>query len=209
MRLYLRLLLPAGLIAVTALTAGCERIGNPLQALGQGVPPPDEFAVIKRRPLAMPPRLGLPEPRPGMPSPLDPQPRQEAAIALLGTPAPAGGTAAGQPITAAEAALLRSADAATASNEVRAALSRDSVDRPYEPPTIFELFGMADSSIDEAERLAPADEAERLQRSGVPAPIDPRPAPEGEERRLVDGPEDEATEEGVRVFRAPRATGRP
>ncbi|HUF57624.1 MAG TPA: DUF3035 domain-containing protein, partial [Thermohalobaculum sp.] len=83
MRLHLGALL-ATTIAAGALTAGCDRIGSPLQALGQGIPPPDEFAVIKRRPLQMPPGLGLPEPRPGAPSPLDPQPRAEAALALLG-----------------------------------------------------------------------------------------------------------------------------
>ena len=208
MRLHLGALL-ATAIATSALTAGCDRIGNPLQALGQGIPPPDEFAVIKRRPLQMPPGLGLPEPRPGAPSPLDPQPRAEAAYALLGTPAPATRAVPGQPMTAGEAALLASADAASASSDVRVQLAREEDTGPYEPPTIFELFGGASPGIDEEERLQPVDEAERLQRTGVLAPSDPRPPSDEEERRMVDGPEDDTTEEGVRVFRAPQTTGRP
>ncbi|HUF56913.1 MAG TPA: hypothetical protein VMM55_10190, partial [Thermohalobaculum sp.] len=97
-----------------------------------------------------------------------------------------------------------------ASSDVRVQLARERDTGPYEPPTVAELFGLsAGPAIREEERLLPVEEAERLQQAGVAAPADPRPPSDEEPRRLVDGPEIETTEEGVRVFRAPQTTGRP
>ena len=203
----LRRVLPAGLIVATALVAGCDRTGSPVRALGRDVPPPDEFAVLSRAPLRMPPGMGLPEPRPGAPSPLDPRPQQEAAMALLGTPTPAR-SAGG--VTAAEAALLESADAAAASEEVRVQLARDRArgDEVYDPPTIFELFGIAERApIPPEERLDPVREAQRLQRTGVSAPSDPLARPEGAEEIP---PQQVAEEPEIRTFSPPiRRSPRP
>ena len=61
---------PAGLTAMLLALSACGAIGNPLEALGARIPPPDEFQVIVRKPLVMPASATLPEPRPGVPSPL-------------------------------------------------------------------------------------------------------------------------------------------
>lgn len=199
-----RVWLTAGLIGLAGLAAGCDRIGNPLTAIGGRVPPPDEFAVMERRPLIMPPALGLPEPRPGAPSPLDPNPERDAAMALLGTAEP---RPVSREVTSGEAALLTSADAAAASNDIRVQLTLDerTRDEPYEPPSVFELLGLAGGpGIDDAERLEPVAESQRLQREGVAAPNDPLAEPPPPEAAA--GPEPEA---GFEPYVAPRQTPRP
>ena len=208
MTLTRKLIVPATLALTVMLPAGCGGFGNPFESVGN-LPPPDEFAVIKRRPLEMPPALGLPEPRPGAPSPLDPTPERDAAVALLGADAR---PAASRQMTASEAALLQSANAASASNDVRVELALDEqsgrTNEPYEPPSVFELFG-AESAADSKERLEPQAEARRLQESGVSAPSDPFAVPEEEgepPRRVVIG---EEPEEPFTVYKAPRKTSRP
>lgn len=194
----LRYLTPA--LAAAVLLGGCDRIGNPLEALGQQPPPPDEFAVVKRKPLMMPPALALPEPRPGAPSPLDPNPELEAQAALLGTAA-----VAAPPNPAGEAALLSAADAGAASNDIRVQLTLDAGQEEsgeYQPPTILELFGLGDGeeAIDEAARLDPVAESQRLQRQGVIAPADPDAAAATAATSEVVGVEST----GPRLFRPPR-----
>ncbi len=76
---------PAGLTAMLLALSACGSIGNPLEALGAKIPPPDEFQVIARKPLMMPATATLPEPRPGASSPLDPDPHRDALQALFGT----------------------------------------------------------------------------------------------------------------------------
>ena len=203
----------AGLAAALALVAGCDRVGNPFEAFGAGVPPPDEFQVIQYEPLVVPETYSLPEPTPGAPSPRAPNPQQEAVAALLGPGAVQ--TAAAGP-SAGEQRLLASADAAGASGDIRVQLEQDRrarPDEPYEPPTIWELlgFGSDEEEIDETQVIDPDVEAERLQAQGIATPVDPdaaeraaraaaeeaeeaaRPAPEPIDRRPINriGPEPE------------------
>lgn len=202
----------AALGTAVLVTAGCDRGSNPFSA-----PPPDEFAVVKRRPLEMPPSVGLPEPRPGEPSRLDIDPNREAALALLGTPNPE--VRASAP-SSTEAELLAAADASAASSDIRVQLAEDQErgdDGPYEPPSIFELFGMVDPpAIDEEERLQPIPESQRLQQSGVIAPSDPLAAvPEERPERVPAFEADRPTTviEGEPAFppggRPQPATGEP
>ncbi|GMG82221.1 hypothetical protein LNKW23_14340 [Paralimibaculum aggregatum] len=159
--------------------AGCSSIGNPLQALSQKKPGPDEFAVVVRDRLQMPPGLGnstLPPPDPGRPSPLDPDPRADAATVLTGGAVP---PSAPQRVTVSrgEAALLAAADASAVSPAVRLEIQAENealeANQPYEVPTIFELFS-GDDAIDPEVLLDPVAESQRLQATGVPAPVDRR-----------------------------------
>lgn len=168
-------------VAAMALAAlgGCDRIGSPLQALTSKPPAPDEFQVIARRPLVMPATVSLPEPRPGARSPLEPDPNRDAVVALLGTDTRAAGAGA----SAGEQALLSAANATSSDPTIRAALASDSAgdaNAPYEPPTIWELFG-GGGSEKPADALDAAAEARRLQSQGIAAaPVDPDARPEGE-----------------------------
>ncbi len=167
-------------VAIAALVAlgGCDRIGNPFVVLSSKPPAPDEFQVITRKPLMMPPTDALPEPRLGAPSPLDPTPNRDAELALLGTdvgPPPVGSSQG-------EQALLSAADVAASNPEIRQTLSQDATgsNEPYEPPTIFELLGASEAPPKDA--IDAAAEARRLQAEGVaPAPIDPNERPVVEE----------------------------
>ena len=173
---------PAGLAVMLLALSACGTIGNPLEALGARIPPPDEFQVIARKPLVMPAAATLPEPRPGAPSPLDPDPHRDALQALFGI--------SGSPVvdtiepSAGELVLLSSANAAAASSEIRVQLEEERIQeeaaKPYEPPSLGELLsGRKSEKLDESELLDPVAESQRLQREGYVTPVDPNAAAEG------------------------------
>jgi hypothetical protein len=86
------------IVALSALLVLVACGGNGVPELmnlrtGQG---PDEFGIVPPKPLAMPESLAdLPEPTPGGTNRTDRDPEAEAAIALGGRPAAAGGIPAG------------------------------------------------------------------------------------------------------------------
>jgi len=172
-----RLAGPAGLMAMLLAVAACDRTGGPLEMLGAAIPPPDEFQVIVHKPLVIPATVALPEPRPGAPSPLAPDPLLDAQLALFG--------AGGSPVvsttgpSAGERVLLSSANAAVASGDITVQLEQDRIreaeEKPYEPPTLVELFGGGGGKkkLDESELLDPVAESQRLQREGYLTPVDP------------------------------------
>ena len=176
---------PAGLTAMLLALPACDTFGSPLETLGIRIPPPDEFQVIARKPLVMPVSASLPEPRPGAPSPLDPDPHRDAIEALFGTSGSPAAGAIGP--SAGERVLLSSANAA-ASSEIRVLLEeerlQEEVAKPYQAPSLSELFGGGDEQIDESEMLDPVAESQRLQREGYVTPVDPEAAAEVEEEAL-------------------------
>lgn len=157
---------------------GCGQFGDPLDALGASIPPPDEFQVMRYEPLVVPGSYTLPEPQPGAASPRAPRPNEAAIAALLG---PEAAQAAAAEPSPGEQALLSSAAATTAAPEIRVQLEEDkrqaAASKAYEPPTIWELFGFGgDGESDEAELIDPLTEAERLQAEGILTPVDPEAA---------------------------------
>ncbi|MEM7189730.1 MAG: DUF3035 domain-containing protein [Pseudomonadota bacterium] len=159
--------------------SGCERLGSPLDVLGGKRPGPDEFQVVKRKPLQMPRSLSLPEPRLGERSPLDFDPANQAATVLTGNQQ----TATTGP-SAGESALLSAANAEAAQSDIRTQLIEDKENpwgnQPYEAPTILELVNL---DGEKAEDVLNADaEADRLRQQGVaPAPVNPAAVPNAEE----------------------------
>lgn len=75
---------PAALIAVMAAAAAASSCGMFREAMGTGQGAPDEFRVVTRAPLVMPPDYALRPPRPGEPRPQELQPNEEARTALFG-----------------------------------------------------------------------------------------------------------------------------
>lgn len=174
----------AAMVALATL-AGCDRVGNPLEAIGAKIPPPDEFQVIASKPLQMPADANLPEPTPGAPSPLEHDPHADARAALLGvtgsTVEPTAAPSAGEEV------LLSSANAASASGDIRVQLDEEKrqaeANKPYEPPSVLELLSISKKEkLDESELLDPQVEAERLQQAGTATPVDPNPVIEDEPR---------------------------
>ena len=167
---------PVGMTAMVLALQACGAIGNPLEALGAKIPPPDEFQVIARAPLVMPATTALPVPTPGAPSPLDPDPHRDALRALLG--------ASGSPVvssitpSAGELVLLSSANAAVAATDIRVQLEEEKIEKeknkPYAAPSIGEFFGgKKREKLDETTLLDPVAESQRLQREGYVTPADP------------------------------------
>jgi len=179
----------AGAIAL----GGCDTVGSPLDVIQGKRTSPDEFQVLARKPLRMPGSSDLPEPRLGAPSPLEPDARNAAIVALFGAP---GAAAPGTGASPGERALLDAARVSAAAEldaELSTAEDRLIVDRPYEPPTLIELFSDSERPEGAEDAIDPAAEARRLQRLGVSAaPIDPTDRPQTEtppeaEPEILDG----------------------
>jgi hypothetical protein len=111
----------AALVAVAALTgaglAGCGSMGR---ALGMSKQSPDEFAVVTKAPLVLPPDYELRPPKPGAKRPQELEPSEAAKQALFKNQF-------GQPAapTTGEQALLTSAGADQADPEIRQQIAQD------------------------------------------------------------------------------------
>lgn len=77
------------LFVFPALLAGCSDVTD---TLGLGRNPPDEFAVVDRPPLAMPPDFDLRPPKPGAPRPQDMSTNKRASTMLFGSGAAVANT---------------------------------------------------------------------------------------------------------------------
>lgn len=153
--------------------AGCDTIGSPADLLYGRADSPDEFKVLARKPLKMPGTLDLPEPRLGEPSPLEPDPANDAVVALMGVPSADAAVQA----SPGERALLDAANVAATSPDVALQLEQTQAElearQPYDPPSILEVLGSGDPE-ETRDALDPAAEARRLQREGIStAPVDP------------------------------------
>jgi hypothetical protein len=76
-----RLIAAAAILAVAGGLSGC---GSTKRALGMTKVTPDEFRVVTKAPLVVPPDYGLRPPSPGEPRPQELQPESAARNALLG-----------------------------------------------------------------------------------------------------------------------------
>ena len=95
---------PALVAMGLAVTLGA--CGSLSDALGQGKNPPDEFQVVARAPLSLPPNYDLRPPRPGAPRPQERSATEAAAERILGRPARTTSGNAGPAIAAAPAAPI-------------------------------------------------------------------------------------------------------
>lgn len=93
--------------------------GSLSESLGYGKEAPDEFAIVTKAPLVIPPDYSLRPPRPGAPSPRETSPESVAQVALLGSDSFLAQGAANGP-SPGEVALLSNAGALNADPAVRA-----------------------------------------------------------------------------------------
>ena len=93
----------AAAVALLVVLGACGQLRD---ALGQGKDPPDEFQVVARAPLALPPNYDLRPPRPGAPRPQEQSATDAAAERILGRSARATnrGSGSGPAVSAAPAA---------------------------------------------------------------------------------------------------------
>ncbi len=108
-------------VCMAALLAGCSDVTD---TLGFGRNPPDEFAVVDRPPLSMPPDFDLRPPRPGAPRPQDTETKQRASVLLFGNKNPSASEDSSFNYDS-EKALLKAAGADNAAPDIRETVDRE------------------------------------------------------------------------------------
>lgn len=94
------------------------------QMLGLERQPPDEFAVVSRAPLSVPPEFSLRPPEPGAPRPQEGRASDQARRALTGTEMQAAYRRAG--LSPGESTLLARTGAANVPDDIRSTIDRES-----------------------------------------------------------------------------------
>jgi hypothetical protein len=164
----LSLLILGSLVALS----GCSSVKD---TLGMERTTPDEFAVVERAPLTVPPNFDLVAPQPGA---LRPQDNTESSAKglVLGSQSSAPKAANG---SRAEQALLSRAGTVQAAPEIRQELSKP--DEPVKPKTVAEKLGMTGDAEERGTALDPVIEAKRLDQIKINStpiteePVDSKP----------------------------------
>jgi len=142
--------------AALLLLAACSETR---EDLGLGRNMPDEFAVVERPPLAMPPDYGLRPPRPGAPRPQLVDTSDQASQTLFNgnAPAPSEG------LSDSEKALLSSAGAAKTDPAIRETVDRESAQKTVASPHLVErLTDWSDDGTKPATMVDAAAESARI-----------------------------------------------
>jgi hypothetical protein len=112
-------------VAALLLLGGCDRVR---ETVGLTKRAPDEFTIITKAPLVLPPDFSLRPPQPGAQRPQETAPRTRARQAMIkaarggGTgAAPAGGTG----VSGGESAILKHAGATGADSSIRKTINRE------------------------------------------------------------------------------------
>lgn len=153
------------LVVLAIAVAACSNIKN---QLGIGKNSPDEFRVVKRAPLTLPPDYTLRPPDPGAPRPQEESVQDMAKAALYGGTPEANAAGAH---TAGEEALMARAGTTSALPGIRQVINEDNAlyaedDKSFIDTLIFWQKQTPTGSI-----IDPAKEAQRLQEAsalGVP-----------------------------------------
>jgi hypothetical protein len=114
-------------LLLSAPLAGCSGFAD---TLGLGRNAPDEFAVVDRPPLAMPPDFDLRPPKPGAARPQEVSQTDRASTMLFGANAKPSSAPSGAPAGSdAEKALLETSGAAKADPAIRETIDREAAQR--------------------------------------------------------------------------------
>lgn len=137
--------------------------GDTSRTLGFTREAPDEFAVVTRPPLSMPPVLGqLPQPRPGGSDAADP--RTAGMLALA--PGAALASPTGGPRTAGEQALVAQAGG-TAPQNIRAQVDAESARLATTSPTLTDRILFRGGETQPGIAVDPRREADRLRENAA------------------------------------------
>jgi hypothetical protein len=163
--------------------AALAACGGIREDLGLGRSPPDEFAVIDRPPLAMPPDFGLRPPVPGAPRPQEIDPSVNASTSLFGSPEKPAVSNAN--LSASERALMEHTGADKASANIRTTINNESSESVDADPHLMDQLlwwkndvkpgSVVDADAEAARIKAAKDKGEPLNTS--PTPIIERDKP--------------------------------
>ena len=132
------------------------------ETLGLNKQAPDEFKVVKRAPLELPPSYTLRPPRPGAPRPQEQTTSQEAAATIFGDEA---ATSAPIDASSGEAALLSRAGGSSADPDIRRRVDSETQELfDRNKPVAEKLFGFGGDKHEASATVVDAKaEADRLQ----------------------------------------------
>ncbi len=150
----------AGLAAVVLVLQACSGV---TEDLGLGKQAPDEFTVVTKAPLILPPEFTLRPPQPGAPRPVEQQPTQMArnALGTSGAGAQYGNNSSSA--SGGETSLLNQAGAAGASSEIRAVLDRENTLLDEEDDTLINAIMFWKTEEPKGTVVDPKAENRRLQ----------------------------------------------
>lgn len=166
---HLRLLSLAALASSLAL-AGCDSTRD---ALGITKKSPDEFVVVTKAPLVLPPEFGLRPPEPGAQRPQEVPARDRAAAAFGGTSTDAAGqitplsraTAAQR--SAGEQALLTQARASNVDPDIRRKVNDEFTQLAERDSRFVDRLMFWQSPAEPGVAIDPAKEAQRLRENAA------------------------------------------
>lgn len=157
-RTTLRVTLTA--MAVALALSGCS---DTKRALGFTKSVPDEFQVVERAPLAMPPDFALRPPAPGAVRPQEGSTREQARAALIGTPRSTTPIAT-QNRTTGDVSLLRKAGAESIQPDIRILVNKETQNLAEADKSFTDklVFWRKPEGPGAGEQLDAAKEAQRL-----------------------------------------------
>lgn len=175
-----------GLLVLGLGLSGCAKTR---EAFGLNKSAPDEFAVVTRAPLSMPPDYGLRPPTPGVKRPQERDIKDEARRILVTSGGGAGTTTRGA-LSVGESALLSKAGAANVDPSIRQMVSRENQilvagDKGFVDQLIFWRKNEPNHS-----EIDPTKEARRLRENaamGDPATKGATPVIERKKRGILSG----------------------
>ncbi|WP_299439905.1 DUF3035 domain-containing protein [uncultured Rhodospira sp.] len=158
MRGWVAIGIAAGLLAGLG---GCD---NPKRALGLDKQAPDEFAVVTRAPLSLPPEYNLTPPKPGAPRPQEGTTRDQARRVITGGPARADADRQALPagVTTGERALLQKAGTDSAIPNIRQVVDEETSALAAESRGFTDMLLFWREPADYGSQVDPAAESRRL-----------------------------------------------
>jgi len=192
------LILAAGAVFLAATASGCS---TTREVLGLTKRSPDEFKVVSRAPLSMPPDFSLRPPNPGAPRPQEGTPRDQAQAAIFGPDGtPSGslqgkipeigvGEAAGAQ-SAGESALLQSAGLSGVDPNIRKLVDEETTAEAADSKSLTDYLIFWREPEPYGTVVDPAAEQKRLQENaalGKPVTAGDTPVIERKKRGLLEG----------------------
>ena len=182
-------------ITAGALLAGCEATK---ETLGLTKRSPDEFRVVSRAPLSLPPDYNLRPPTPGAPRPQEGTPRDQAQAAVFGTPPatandevpPIGEGSEGSAQSAGESALLQSAGIAGVDPNIRKVVDSETDQDEADSTSLADTLTFWRAPPEYGTVVDPVAEQKRLQENaalGKPVTEGDTPIIERKQRGLLEG----------------------
>ena len=179
------------LLTVAALTLAVSACGGFRDQLGLTKQSPDEFRVVSRAPLTLPPNYNLRPPEPGAPRPQVGTAAQQAERAVLANSQnPVVRQQAAVPRTVGEAALLQATGADAADPNIRQIVNRETQQINEEDDFFVDNLVFWNSEQPAGTIVDPVAETRRLQENaalGQPATTGPTPQIERRRKAPLEG----------------------